>query len=131
MKLLQFIKSKYANFISDLKYDRHLSGVYKKANKRIKEAQGLAVERNGTVYVLPDPNVKGDFFCVVGRDIPELIRRRVFTKKMNGFSASRMPFSLHDRPEITKGETLKSQKNGCFKNNRKEVGRYTPETQPD
>ncbi len=86
MKILfHKLKAKLSDFFSDLKYDRHLSGVYKKANKRIKEAQGLAVERNGTVYVLPDPNVKGDFFCVVGRDIPELIRRRVFTKKMNGF----------------------------------------------
>jgi len=83
--LLRKLKAQLSDFLSDLRYDRHLSGVYKKANKRIKEAQGLAVEKNSTIYVLPDPNVKGDFFCIAAKEIDAYVKAGFFTKRMSGF----------------------------------------------
>ena len=85
MKILSYLKTKFQSFLSDLKYDRELNKVYKRANKRIKEAQGLAVDKNSTIYVLPDPNVRGDFFCIAAKEIDAYVKAGIFTKKMSGF----------------------------------------------
>ena len=71
-----FLKPKAKSFLSDLKYDRELNKVYKRANDRIKEAQGLCVQKNSQVFVLPDPNQKGDFFCISSKERKLLIKNK-------------------------------------------------------
>lgn len=76
MKKLNKLIGKIKSFFSDLKYDRELHKVYKRANARIKEAQGLCVQKNSQVFVLPDPNNKGDFFCISSKERKFLIKKK-------------------------------------------------------
>lgn len=84
MKILSYLKSKYKDFISDLKYDRELNKTYRKANKVIKEAVQRCRIEGRQFYVLPDPNSKGEFFCISPKERLSLVKLGVLKDSFDG-----------------------------------------------
>lgn len=80
--LLLVISRKIAEFIDNLKYDRELSRCYRNANKRIKEAQKMAVSRGYVYYVLPDK--KGDFFCFNSLERDYMRKNKLISSLIDG-----------------------------------------------
>ena len=83
-KLIHYLKAKYLDFLSDLKYDRELRKVYRRANARIKEAQQRCRIEGRQFYVLPDPNKKGDFFCISPKERQFMVAKKILSDKFDG-----------------------------------------------
>lgn len=77
------LKAWWRNLLSDLKYDRELRKCYRKANKRIAEAQRLCKTTGKQYFVLPDN--KGDFFCFNNRELRILVKNQVLPSTIDWY----------------------------------------------
>jgi len=102
----EYFKPKWKDFVTDLKYDRELRKMYRRANARIKEATMRCRSEGRQFYVLPDPNKRGDFYCISPRERDLLVKQSFVSNRMDGVFLIKnsifiaRPSGKHERREI-------------------------------